>query len=118
MNSIVLYNYDLANDYTDNYGYGYVGSVAFSYSCTDPLPGFGTGNIDADPQFLDWFRIPSTSPCRGAGSPLYSSGTDLDGESWANPPSIGCEEVVLSNRVGPLSVAIVQSPPPALATHS
>ena len=58
----------------------------------------------ADPQFLDLFHIATTSPCRGAGSALYASGTDLDGEPWANPPSMGCDEVVVSNLVGPLSV--------------
>jgi hypothetical protein len=88
----------------NNYDYGFVfPAPMYSYSCTDPLPS-GTGNIDVDPQFLDSFHISSTSPCRGAGSALYASGTDLDGEPWANPPSMGCDEVVVSNLVGPLSV--------------
>ena len=43
------------------------------------------------------------------GSTLYTSGTDLDGEAWANPPSMGCDEVVVSNLVGPLSISLFAS---------
>ena len=93
----------------NNYGYGFVSSApTYSYSCTYPLPS-GASNINgnnASQQFLDLFHIATTSPCRGAGSALYVSGTDLDGEAWANPPSMGCDEVVVSNLVGPLSVSI------------
>ena len=72
----------------------------------------GVGNINAlftNVQFLDWFHIATTSPCHGAGSALYASGTDLDGEQWVNPPSMGCDEVVVSNLVGPLSVSLFAS---------
>lgn len=113
-NSIVLGNSDNRPIpfAIDNYDYepSYF-SAKYSYSCTYPLPS-GTGNIDGesnDPQFLDSFHIASTSPCHGAGSTLYASGTDLDGETWANPPSMGCDEVVLSNLVGPLSVSLSAS---------
>ncbi len=96
----------------NNYGYGFVSSAPmYSYSCTYPLPS-GTGNINgnsASQQFLDLFHIATTSPCRAAGSALYASGTDLDGEPWANPPSMGCDEVVVSNLVGPLSVVLIAS---------
>jgi hypothetical protein len=82
----------------------------FLYSDTDPPPG-GSGNIDANVQWMDIFHISTGSPCRGAGSALYASGTDLDGEAWANPPSIGCDEVINSNLVGPLSVGFQIYPP-------
>ena len=63
----------------------------FSYCDTDPLPS-GTGNIDVDPQLLaDGVHIAATSPCRGAGTNV-ASGTDIDGQPWANPPSMGCDE--------------------------
>ena len=96
----------------NNYGYGFVSSApTYSYSCTYPLPS-GAGNFNgnnASQQFLDLFHIATTSPCRGAGSAVYTSGTDLDGEPWANPPSMGCDEVIVSNLVGPLWVNILAS---------
>jgi hypothetical protein len=115
-NSIVLYNYD-------NYLHGltsddHAGSALYFYSCTSTdWPIAGTGNISADPQRLDLWHITSTSPCRGAGSPLYSTGNDLDGEPWTNPPSMGCDEVVLANLVGPLSVGLTALETNLLVNH-
>ena len=96
------------------------------YCCTTPdslstnngntLPPF-TGDINADPQFLDSFHISTTSPCCGAGNVLYASGTDLDGEQWANPPSMGCDEVVPANFVGPLTVSIQAYQTNVLVNH-
>lgn len=107
-NSVVLGNLD---DYPhgvteDNYAPRFLaGSAEYTYSDTRPLLP-GEGNISADANSLDWFHIASTSPCFQAGSAAYATGTDLDGEPWADPPSIGCDEVVLSNLVGPLSVGL------------
>jgi hypothetical protein len=108
-NSIVLNNSDGRFGVgVDNYAAatGLPGQAQYSYSCTSPTKS-GTGNINADPEFLDWFHIASTSLCRSAGSVLNASGADLDGEVWASPPSMGCDEVVVSNLVGPLSVSIL-----------
>jgi hypothetical protein len=105
-NSIVVGNYGTYpfGSIVDNYGSSF-GAAQYSYSCTSPsTPLSGTGNINVNPQFLDLFHIASTSPCRTAGSAVFSSGTDLDGESWANPPSMGCDEVIISNLVGLLAV--------------
>ena len=111
-NSIVLGNYDNYPFFAfneDNYGaLRSSGSAQYTYSCTSPTIS-GVGNINGssfNPQFLDWFHIATTSPCRGAGSVLYSNGSDFDGESWGIPPSMGCDEVISSNLVGPLSVNI------------
>jgi len=109
-NSIVVGNYDgYPNGINeDNYvaDFGQAPQYAqYYYSCSSPKPS-GSGNTNTYVQFLDWFHIASTSPCCGAGSALYSSGTDLDGEPWANPPSMGCDEVIVSNLFGPLSVNI------------
>jgi hypothetical protein len=105
-NSIVLDNYNYFG-IPDNYYYA--GISPFSYSCTvnsfGQIPQ-GTGNTGADPQFVDLYHLSIYSPCRGAGSALYATGTDFDGQPWNNPPSMGCSEVVVSNRVGPLSVAL------------
>jgi len=92
----------------DNYSAS-IPQAPYSYSCTLTGSGeglSGVGNITSDPQFLDWYHISIYSPCRGAGSALYASGTDLDGEPWNDPPSMGCDEVVVSNRTGPLSVSL------------
>lgn len=113
-NSIVINNYDgwFYPVGIDNYYYDIsYSSARYSYSCTWPLVS-GTGNLNgnnASPQFLDLFHIASTSPYRGMGSALYTSETDLDDELWANPPSMGCDEVVVSNLVGPLSVNLLAS---------
>jgi hypothetical protein len=47
------------------------------------------------------------SPCRGAGSAAYATGTDIDGESWSNPPSIGCDEYNVGAVTGPLTVNLL-----------
>jgi hypothetical protein len=88
----------------------YFNPVSFanpSYCCiqtsSGPFP--GTGNINANPQFTDELHLAITSPCRGAGSALFASGTDIDGELWLGPPSIGCDEVIESAINGSLSVS-------------
>jgi hypothetical protein len=52
---------------------------------------------------LDGVHLAAASPCRGAGNPLYATGTDLDGEPWLSPPSIGCDEYYAADYTGPLS---------------
>ncbi|MGZ5516783.1 MAG: hypothetical protein ACXWJX_03710 [Limisphaerales bacterium] len=93
------------------YGFGndnYAGAQQMTYCCTTPLPA-GTSNINSatfPPIFVDYFHLSSNSSCRGAGSFAYTSETDMDGEFWTNPPSIGCDEVLDGNLVGSLSVNI------------
>jgi hypothetical protein len=104
-NSIVVDNYDFQIEPDDDYAPN--NFVNYANSCSSgwpsPLPS-GAGNTNADPIFTDLFHISTLSPCYGAGSTAYSTGYDLVGLPWNNPPSMGCSEIVLSNLAGTLSV--------------
>ena len=52
------------------------------------------------------------------GSSLYAVGADLDGDDWLNPPSMGCDEVVESACVGPLTVALEAAQTNLLVNHT
>jgi hypothetical protein len=64
------------------------------------------------------FHLSAASPCRGTGSSLYATGTDMDGEAWNNPPSIGADEVYDADFIGTLSVAIQSPQTNLLVNHS
>jgi hypothetical protein len=49
------------------------------------------------------------------GSSLAVTGTDFEGDPWANPPSMGCDEVLESSFAGPLSVGLAASYPEVAA---
>ncbi|HLP78625.1 MAG TPA: PKD domain-containing protein, partial [Candidatus Paceibacterota bacterium] len=118
-NCIVYFNSDFfsPNSRYANYDSLPIYSALFANSCITPLVWPNQGNIDADPQFTDDFHLAVTSPCRAAGSAANSSGTDLDGEAWQNPPSMGCDQVVEANIVGPLSVGLSTFYPKAVVGH-
>jgi parallel beta-helix repeat protein len=86
-------------------GANYKGGT-MNYCCTTPLPTNGVGSLDADPQLASATYLSANSPCRGAGSAAYASGTDIDGEAWATPPAIGCDEYHAGAVTGPLRVRI------------
>jgi parallel beta-helix repeat protein len=79
--------------------------IVFRSSCAAPLPP-GPGNIEAEPQFTSDAHLFPSSPCIGAGSAAYSSGVDIDGETWADPPCIGADQVVPGNLFGPIDLSI------------
>ena len=61
----------------------------FAYSCAQRTLS-GVGNFTNLPQFFgDGIHLLTTSPCIGAGTNLVS-GTDIFGQTWSNPPTIGC----------------------------
>jgi hypothetical protein len=78
----------------------------FNYSCTTPLPTAGTGNMSVDPQLASTSHISANSPCRGVGAVAYATGTDIDGEPWGSPPSMGCDEPSPASATGNISVAL------------
>jgi hypothetical protein len=86
------------------------------YSCSPSVP-LVSGNITNDPQLVDGFHLAATSPCRGAGAIITSNATDLDGDAWLSPPSMGCDEFNAASLVGPLSVSI-ESSTNTLANHA
>ena len=91
-NCIVYFN--IGKPYT-NYS-----SSLFAYSCSSPLPS-GQGNMALDPQLLgDGMHLANSSPCRGTGTNSVVSGVDIDGQPWANPPSMGCVEWQPAPKVG------------------
>ncbi len=86
-----IYNIGNCNPYISNciiWGNGY--SISSSYGSatvttySDVQYGYtGTGNINADPCFIDAYHISPTSPCIDAGDPNYVpdiNETDIDGD--------------------------------------
>jgi hypothetical protein len=88
-------------------GTNYDDTSTLNYCCMTPLPGNGVGNTALDPQMASASHLSANSPCRGAGSAAYAIGTDTDGEAWANPPSIGCDEYHAGAVNGPLTVGLL-----------
>jgi len=76
------------------------------FCCALPLPTNGMGNFSADPELASASHLSAFSPCIGKGTATGVSGTDIDGEPWASPPSIGCDEFYAGSVTGALSVAI------------
>jgi len=94
------------------------GNISFvsaeSHCCSIPILAGGQGNFSSDPQLLeDGIHLAVTSPCRAAGTNV-ATGTDLDGQAWSNPPSIGCDDwqpapVVVSEPTRP-QLRMIRSP--------
>jgi len=102
LNNCIVY-YNTAREREQNYSSG----ATLNHCCTTPMPFLGFGNITNDPALPDTSgHIGANSPCIGAGSSAYASGRDIDGDAWANPPAIGCDEYVESSQTGALSMAI------------
>ncbi|MBN1672576.1 MAG: hypothetical protein JXR37_16160, partial [Kiritimatiellae bacterium] len=97
-NSIVYYNESLGAHPNHLGG-------TYSSSCTAPSPVLGC-NLTSAPLLSDVFRLSPESPCIGRGHSTACSGLDIDGEEWADPPSMGCDEYRAGTLTGELDVAI------------
>lgn len=84
-----------------------VSDAALHDCCTTPAPD-GTGNITNAPMLVSIAHIAAESPCNGGAAAGSALDTDLDGEPWRDPPSIGADEPS-SVSTGLLSVAIAAS---------
>jgi hypothetical protein len=101
LNCIVYYNTAIWGDAN------YDPTSSLSNCCTTPLPPGGSGNIASAPQLATTSHLSANSPCRGAGLPGSTVATDIDGQPWADPPAIGCDEYYPGALAGPLSVSII-----------
>jgi hypothetical protein len=106
LNNCIIY-FNTATKGANNYSGGTDSSLNYCCTTPQPEPRWGIGNITLDPQLASASHLSAGSPCRGAGSPAYATGTDIDGEAWGTPPSIGCDEYHAGAITGPLSVSIV-----------
>lgn len=93
--------------------YAVGGNGRLQFCCTRPLPS-GVGNLDLDPELLSSTHLASSSPCREAGSTESALGTDLDGEPWRSPPSMGADEPQASLPAGPLRLLLRPERPQAV----
>jgi len=111
-NSIINFNTTSLQPYTDSGPFDWGPSTSsgkFFYCCAARLS--GNGNITNQPQLFFGEYLSCVSPCRGAGSALYSSGTDIEGEPWLNPPSMGCDEFWEAALTNNLSVNVTSTWP-------
>jgi hypothetical protein len=102
-NCIVYYN--IGSGGSGNYD----SSSMLNYCCTAPVPANGTNNLSAEPQLASVWHLSADSACIGKGSSDSVSGVDIDGEPWANPPSIGCDEYWSGSATGALTAAFAVS---------
>ena len=98
-NSIIWYNNALREG--DNWNAGY-----FINCYTTPMPTNTGVNFAFDPQLASLSHLSSSSPCRGASSQVKPILTDIDGEAWLKPASIGCDEYNTGSVTGALAVAV------------
>jgi len=103
-NCIIYYNTS-GGGFVDNYEQG---SASMVDCCTIPASPsvYATGTITNEPLLASASHLSLNSPCRGAGKAGSAMGLDIDGELWANPPSIGCDEIYPGNVIGNLSVSV------------
>jgi len=94
--------------YSFNVSAGVVGGT-YAYCCVGGKQS-GVGNFTNNPQFsADGVHLAVTSPCVGAGTNLVT-GTDIFGQPWNNPPSIGCAESQSAPLAGTPQIRLTGNP--------
>ena len=94
----ILYG-DLANGQSGGPTSELGGTVTATY-CDVQGGQAGTGNLNAAPLFVSAtdLHLQATSPCRGAGTDALA--TDLDGNPYGSPPTIGAYEIAGQSGAG------------------
>ncbi|WP_372806613.1 choice-of-anchor Q domain-containing protein [Pontiella sp.] len=92
-NSILWHNYAELSG-TDLYG------TLATYCCSPDVVHGVDGCITNNPQLVTDSHIGGTSPCISAGQASSVVDVDIDGEAWAIPPSMGCDEYVGHEPMG------------------
>lgn len=107
-NCIVYFNTSTRGDANGDANYF---SSTLNHCCTTPMPTNGMANFEADPKLASTSHLSEGSPCRGAGDVSYilNPDIDIDGELWANPPSVGCDEYYPGARTGAMTVQLTAS---------
>jgi hypothetical protein len=109
-NSIVYFNVGRKDVQYDSTFSNLGGSADYYNVCFAPFRAQIPG-ITNNPEMLDLVHCATSSPCRGAGLDLGIVGfSDVDGEAWTVPPTIGCDELLDSKLVGPLTVQLSSWP--------
>lgn len=63
-------------------------------------------NIFDPPLLMSETQLGPDSPCISSGLREYCVGTDIEGDAWLDPPSIGCDQFLASGYTGELVVAV------------
>jgi hypothetical protein len=100
-NCIIYYNFAPASTNFTN--------CTMNFCCTSPQPTGGYGNLALEPKLASLSHLSVDSPCRTAGNSAFATGTDIDGQPWLNPPSVGCDELISDSVTGLISLTIKAS---------
>ncbi len=101
-NCIVYYNTSISGQ---NYDTTEGGFLTFDSCCTTPLPP-GANNLSSDPLLASASHLSQFSPCIARGNVSSTTGADIDGDPWFNPPCIGADQFVAGMTTRALAVAI------------
>ncbi len=87
-------------------------------SCTTPLPESGSGNLDVDPLLASLSHISAQSPCQAGDIAPPQLPTDLDGEPWLQPSTMGADQFIDGQATGALEVRIHSPESTVAVEHS